>query len=150
MEPENTPLERENHLPNHHQLRFDSLIFGGVIGGFMWFPGSPAIFQKNRPRPHRPTYEDLSRITFNSTRHDTLVLRPGGFKESFKGRCNNNNNNNNNNDNDNDNDNNNNNNNNNNNTIEPVLVKMPMFCSFFVCWCFYLCCNISFFAIKQE
>ena len=130
MEPENTPLERENHLSNHHQLRFDSLIFGGVIGGFMWFPGSPAIFQKNRPRPHRPTYEDLSRITFNSTRHDTLVLRPGGFKESFKGRCNNNN--------------------NNNNTIEPVLVKMPMFCSFFVCWCFYLCCNISFFAIKQE
>ena len=32
MEPENTPLEKENHLPNHHFHSFSAsmLIFGGV------------------------------------------------------------------------------------------------------------------------
>ena len=54
MEPENTPLEKENHIPNHHfQLRFlYSLIFGGV-SIYMKFSGCfytaiPSIFSAGK------------------------------------------------------------------------------------------------------
>ena len=43
MEPENSPLERRNIYTNHKLLGFKTLVFGAVVGGFLFIQTSKSL-----------------------------------------------------------------------------------------------------------